>query len=134
MFRTAPPGCLSLAAREERHNSREFTIIGGTGIYAGASGSGTMTRSLGPTIPATGDETWEATLVVPGVDFDVISPTLSGATAKTVRVPKKARNAQVTFKVAATGDVDGPLPASCQPMSGSRRRAGPRLLVFQSRA
>ena len=40
--------------------------------------------------------------------FDLTAPTLSGATAKTVRVPKKgAKNARVTFKVTATDDVDG---------------------------
>lgn len=56
--------------------------------------------------------------------FDLIPPTLSGATAKTVRVPKKAKTARVTYRVTATDDVDGSVPVACQPRSGSRFKVG----------
>ena len=106
-----------------QNEPQELTITGGTGPFAGASGRGTVAeRSIGGGV---GTETWTGTLEVPGLEFDVTPPTLSGATAKTVRVPKKgAKSARVTFKVTATDDVDGSVPATCQPRSGSRFRIG----------
>ena len=105
-----------------RNEPQDFTITGGTGAFAGASGSGTVERALGG---GEGSETWIGTLVVSGFEFDLTPPKLNGATAKTVRVPKKgAKNARVTFKVTATDDVDGTLPVSCQPRSGSRFKVG----------
>ena len=60
-----------------------------------------------------------------GLTFDLTAPTLNGAAPKTVRVAKKgAKNARVTFKVTATDDVDGTLPVSCQPRSGSQFKVG----------
>jgi hypothetical protein len=96
---------------------QEFTLTGGTGPFAAASGKGTVERSLAG---GRGTETWTGTLEVPGLTFDLIPPTLSGATAKTVRVPKKAKTARVTYRVTATDDVDGAVPIACQPRSGSR--------------
>ena len=61
---------------------------------------------------------------MPGLAFDVTPPTLSGATAKTVRVPKGAKRARVTFKLTATDDVNGAVPVSCVPRSGSRIPVG----------
>ena len=125
-FRTAPSACLSMAALEFLTAKQEFTIAAGTGIYAGASGTGTVTRNLVQTAEgASGTETWSGTLVVAGLEFNLTSPSLSGATAKTVRVPKKgAKSARVTFKVTATDDIDGAVPVSCQPKSGSRFKVG----------
>src|SRR5262245_55147877 len=85
-----------------------FAVTGGTGSYAGASGSGTLTRRLsrpGPT--RSGSETWTGALEVPGLEFDLTPPTLSGATSKTVRAPKGAKRVRVTYKVAASDNVDG---------------------------
>ena len=47
-----------------------FSITGGTGIYAGASGSGTVERILSGLTPSgrRGTETWTGTLAVPGGD------------------------------------------------------------------
>lgn len=102
---------------------QEFTLTGGTGPFAPASGKGTVERSLAGGAGA-GTETWTGTLEVPGLSFDLIPPTLSGATAKTVRVPKKAKTARVTYRVTATDDVDGSVPVACQPRSGSRFKVG----------
>ena len=100
---------------------QEFTITGGTGPFAAASGRGKVERSVG----GGGEtETWTGTLEVPGLEFDVTAPKLNGADSKTVRAPKGAKAARVTFKVTATDDVDGAVAVSCQPKSGSRFKLG----------
>ena len=114
--------CVRLDVDLPQNQPQEFTITGGTGPFAGAAGKGTVAaRSIGGGV---GSETWTGTLDVPGLTFDLTPPTLSGANAKTVRVPKKAKTARVTFKVTATDDVDGSVPVSCQPKSGSRFKVG----------
>lgn len=104
-----------------RNEPQDFTITGGTGSYKGASGSGRVERSLGGGV---GGETWNATLEVPGLEFDVTPPTLTGATSKTVRAPKGAKPVRVTYAVSAHDDVDGAVPVSCSPPSGSRFSRG----------
>jgi hypothetical protein len=47
--------------------SQAFTVTGGTGIFVGASGSGTVTRVSGnPGARVTGTDTWTRTVSVPG--------------------------------------------------------------------
>jgi HYR domain-containing protein len=108
-------GCVDV--EPVRNEPQTFTITGGTGLYAGASGSGTVERSVSEGV---GTETWTGTLVAPGTEFDVTAPTLTGAASKTVRAPKGAKRARVTYKVTASDAVDGPVPATCAPRSGSR--------------
>jgi hypothetical protein len=67
-----------------------------------------------------GTERWIGTLVVPGLEFDVMPPTLSGTTSKTVRAPKGAKRVRVTYTVTASDAVDGQVPVTCVPRSGSR--------------
>ena len=101
--------------------SRAFTITGGSGIYAGGSGGGTVNHRASPTPSGSaGRDTWAGTLNVPGLEFDVTPPTLSGAISKTVRAPKGARRVRVTYKVTATDNADGQVPVACAPRSGSR--------------
>lgn len=108
-----------------RAQTQTFTVTGGTGVYAGASGTGTVTRSLGSTATGSaGTETWTGNLTVPGLEFDVTQPTLAGATNKTVRAKKGAKSARVAFRVAAQDDRDGTLPVACTPKSGSRFKIG----------
>lgn len=108
-----------------RAQTQTFTVAGGTGIYAGASGSGTVTRTLGTTDSGSaGKETWTGTLTVPGLDFDLTPPTLTGALPKTVKAKKGAKSARVTFRVTAQDDRDGTLPVACTPRSGSRFNIG----------
>jgi hypothetical protein len=121
----AEGGCIPV--EEPIYNQTQaYRITGGTGIYAGASGSGTVERRLrGPTPTGRhGTETWKGTLSVPGLEFDVTPPTLSGPTSKTVRVPRRARRVRVTYKVTASDAVDGRVPVTCRPRSGSRFRIG----------
>ena len=100
-----------------RLEPQSLTITGGTGIYDGASGSGTLERNLSNGV---GNETWTGTLAVPGLEFDVTPPTLSGARSKTVRAPRRAKSVRVTYKVTASDAVDGPVRVSCEPRSGAR--------------
>ena len=104
-----------------RNEPQDFTITGGTGSYKDASGSGKVERSLGGGV---GGEMWSATLEVAGLEFDVTPPTLSGATSKTVRAPKGSKGVRVTYAVSARDEVDGALPVSCSPRSGSRFSRG----------
>ena len=109
-----------------RNRPQDFTITGGTGSYEGASGSGTVQRSLGGDV---GTETWIGTIIAPRVEFDVTPPTLIGATSKTVRAPKGAKSVRVRYKVTANDAVDGAVTASCMPRSGSRFKVGRTLVT-----
>lgn len=102
----------------------DFTITGGSGRYVGASGQGRyIDLSNGP--PSfRGRDTWTGTLVVPGLEFDITPPTISGAVAKTVRAPRGAKRARVVYAVSARDAVDGAVPVSCVPRSGSRFAIG----------
>jgi hypothetical protein len=103
-----------------RNEPQQFTITGGSGIYAGASGGGTVQRSISG---GEGTETWVGTIAA-AVEFDLTAPTLSGATPKTVRAPKGAKRVRVTYTVTANDAVDGPVTATCAPRSGSRFAIG----------
>lgn len=116
------PGCLP-----EIQNSRpprSFTITGGTGLYAGASGGGTVQQVSVLARVARGTDTWEGTLNVPNLEFDVTAPRLAGAVSKTVRAPRGQKRARVQFAVTAEDAVDGARPVSCSPRSGTRFRLG----------
>jgi hypothetical protein len=123
-FALAAGGCIAQVAIYNQIQA--YTITGGSGLYAGASGSGTVERRLGePTATGRhGPETWTGTLDVPGLEYDTAPPTFSGATSKTVRAAKGARTARVRFTVTAQDDRDGAVPAGCTPRSGSRFRIG----------
>ena len=105
--------------------SRAFTITGGSGIYAGASGGGTVTHQAVETPSGSvGRDTWTGTLNVPGLEFDVTPPTLSGAVNKKVRARRGSKRVRVTYRVTASDAVDGSVPVSCLPRSGSRFKIG----------
>jgi HYR domain len=100
-----------------RNEPQDFRVTGGTGMYDGASGSGTLERAVSAGF---GTERWRGTLVVPGLEFDVTPPTLSGTKSKTVRAPKGAKRVRVTYRVKASDAVDGQVPVTCLPRSRSR--------------
>jgi hypothetical protein len=104
-----------------RNEPQEFTITGGTGSYQGASGRGTVERSLSG---GRGVEMWTGTLVVPGLDFDTTPPEIIGAVSKTIRAPAGAKRARVTYKVTARDAVDGAVGATCTPRSGTFFKIG----------
>jgi hypothetical protein len=107
-----------------------FTFTGGTGMFAGASGRGAFKPDLGledDTYIDSDDpgdwfhDTLTGTLTVPGATFDVTPPVISGAHAKTVTVPTKARFAHVVYTVTAHDDTDATVPVTCKPLSGHHR-------------
>jgi HYR domain len=113
--------------------TQAFTITGGSGVYAGASGSGVLTRARTGRSNLTGHglgtDVWEGTLIAPNVSMlDLTAPTISGAVAKVVRTTRKATRIPVRYLVSATDDVDGTVPVDCKPRSGSLFRVG-RTLV-----
>jgi hypothetical protein len=107
-----------------RTQGQTFTVTGGAGTYLGATGSGTLTRTLPLGVESHGTETWTGTLNVSGYEFNTTRPTISGATSKTVRAKKGAKSARVTFMVTAQDDTDGVVPTQCDPKSGSRFQLG----------
>jgi hypothetical protein len=119
---TSGTGCLSRSGTLTA--SEPFTITGGSGAYARASGGGTVTTvSFGP--PAfTGVDTWTGTLFVPGLQFDLTAPTINGALDKTIRVRRRAKRVRVVYTATAKDDVDGAVPVTCRPASGTRFNVG----------
>lgn len=114
-------GCIAFELVKTQ--TQAFTVTGGTGIYAGASGSGTLERALAePRDDGSrhGLETWKGTLSVPNLEFDLIAPKLVGAISRRVVAPRRAKRVRVRFVVTATDDVDGPVPVACRPRSGTR--------------
>ena len=114
-----------LAAQAGISAGQTFAITGGTGIYAGAAGSGNVTRALGSNdAGAAGTETWTGMLTVPGLEFDVMRPTIAGAANKVVRAKRGAKTARVVYRVTAQDDRDGALATRCTARSGSKFRVG----------
>jgi HYR domain-containing protein len=109
-----------VAQEPSRNEPQSFTIVGGTGLYAGASGQGTVERLLGQTSGgATGRETWTATINVPGLEFDIVAPVITVTAPKPVRLSKTGKRARVHYRVAGLDAVDGVVPVVCRPRSGA---------------
>jgi hypothetical protein len=109
-------------AESIRTQTQTFTITGGTGVYAGAAGSGSLARALDQNL--SGKETWTGTFTAPALEFDLTAPTLAGTTSRSVRARKGAKTARVAFTVTAMDDRDGTLPVTCDSKSGSKFRLG----------
>lgn len=118
-LRVAGSSCLTRTPPDPVEGTETFTITGGSGKYAGASGGGTIAHeSKGP--PSwRGRDTWTGTLVVPGLDFDLNAPIVTGARDTTVRAPRGAKRVRARYAVSARDDVDGAVRVACQPRSGS---------------
>lgn len=104
----------------------DIVITGGTGAYAGASGSIHITSAIFERAAGVGvsTDTYTGSLSVPGLEFDVTAPVLSGARSKTVRAPKGAKRARVRYLVSAQDAVDGAEHAACKPSSGAGFKVG----------
>ena len=108
----------------------EGRIVQGTQKFAGASGSLKLTNQVNPATSCMGGcrgtatDTWTGTLVVPGMEFYLTPPVLSGAASRSVTAPRSAKFVRVRYSVKAQDAVDGPVPAPCKPASGSRFKVG----------
>ena len=103
-------------------------ISGGSGVYAGASGTLQWRSSVysgNPTCQCgAARDTLTGTITVPGLEFDLTPPSLSGSVSKTVRARKGAKRARVVYGVKALDAVDGSVPVSCVPRAGSYFKLG----------
>jgi hypothetical protein len=112
-------GCVPRIPPQPLQAEADFTITGGTGTYAGASGGGRYRDdSYGPPT-FRGRDTWTGTLIVPGLAFDLTPPVLTGARNRRVRTPRGRKRVRVAYSVRAQDDIDGTLAASCRPKSRS---------------
>jgi hypothetical protein len=113
-------------------NFPSFTITGGSGIYSGASGTGTFRKLLRPASAgafpepgmAIGKDIWDGTLLVPGLAFDTTAPVVRGATTKNVVAPGGVKRVHVRYRLSALDETDGALPVSCRPPTGSLFKVG----------
>jgi hypothetical protein len=98
-----------------------WDVVGGTGAYVGATGSGTGT------VRPDEEEVFVhmlGTVDVPGVEFDTAPPVLSGI-PRAMRVRGAGRTTVRFAKPVARDAVDGDVAVSCTPASGSRFARGP---------
>jgi HYR domain len=109
--------------------SQSFTITGGTGVFAGASGSGVVTRTHVGCCPGFGTDNWDGTITAPGFVVDLTPPTITGARNRVVQAPPGVKRIRVRYKVTALDAIDGALRPTCRPRSGSRFRVGRRTTV-----
>lgn len=109
--------------------AQNFTITGGTGVFAGASGSGVVSRSHVVCCPGSGTDDWDGTITAPGFVVDTTPPAINGAHNRVVRAPRGAKRIRVRYNVSAIDAVDGALRPTCRPRSGSRFRVGRRTKV-----
>jgi hypothetical protein len=122
------PHCLPFTPPLPLKGTETFTVTGGSGKFAGASGAGTVYHfSNGPGLP--GYDTWSGTLAVLGFEFDLTPPTITGAADKRVRAPRNTKRIRVRYHVSARDDVDGAVPVACRPKSGSFFPVGRRTIV-----
>jgi hypothetical protein len=100
----------------------DFTVSGGSGKYAGATGGLTFLTHVSEKPQGergASNDIWTGTLSVPGVEFDLTPPTITGAVSKSVRAPRRANRVRVRYSVTAQDAVDGSVPVDCVPRSGS---------------
>jgi HYR domain len=112
--------------------SQAFTITGGTGVFAGASGNGVVSRTNVTCCAAAGTDNWDGTISAPAFQVDLTPPAIKGAHNRLVHAPRGVKRLRVRYKVTALDDVDGALRPTCLPRSGSRFRVGRRTTVHCS--
>ena len=105
--------------------SRAFTITGGSGIYAGASGGGTVNHRASSTPSGSaGTDTWTGTLKCAWAGIRRDAAHAQRRRQQEVRARRGSKRVRVTYRVTASDAVDGSVPVSCQPRSGSRFKIG----------
>ena len=121
---TRSTGCIT-PDNLTRFTPFDVTVSGGSGVYAGSSGSGVVDYKNNETGGGSGFNllTWTGTLNVAGVTFDTTQPQITGATSKVVKT-KLAAGARVRYSVNATDATDGTVAAACLPKSGSLFHVG----------
>lgn len=121
---TSSTGCITADA-PTRFPPSDVRVSGGSGRYAGASGSGVLSYENHETGGGSGRHiiTWTGALNVPGLTFDTTPPQLTGARSRTVKT-RAAGRTRVRYSVTAADATDGSVHAACLPASGTRFRVG----------
>jgi HYR domain len=125
-FAVRTPPCVPFDLETRPVGTLTFTVTGGSGMYAGASGGGTLlsTGSGGNGSGVRRDE-WTGTVVVPGAaSFDLVPPTFAGVRNLVVHVRRHVKRVAVSYTVTASDNVDGAVSPTCDPPPGSRFRLG----------
>jgi hypothetical protein len=112
--------------------SQAFNITGGSGVFAGASGSGVLSRTNVTCCAAAGTDNWDGTISAPAFHVDLTPPTIKGAHKRLLHAPQGVKRLRVKYKVTALDNIDGTLRPTCHPRSGSRFRVGRRTTVHCS--
>jgi hypothetical protein len=108
------------ACQHQQTADLSYTFTGGSDVYTGASGTGTL--SISNSNEYKGTMHWTGTLVA-STNFDTTPPTIQGAKNKTVRAKTKA-GVPVSYVVTASDAVDGFVQVVCTPRSGKVFRVG----------
>jgi HYR domain-containing protein len=109
-------GCQPIA--EGGSGTFQYQFTGGDGPFAAASGSGTAAFAAGDLVSLTSHAQWTGTLDVPGYTFDTAEPTFSRVAKRVVKIPR-GRGAHVRYAPKAQDAIDGSVPVTCTPQSGS---------------
>lgn len=109
--------------------SLTLTVTGGTGPYAGASGSGIDLTNDASGIGRNGGDTLTGTLTAPNTAFDLTPPEITVPANKVLRAPKGKKSVRVHYTASAHDAVDGLVPVTCHPRSGSFFKVGRRTRV-----
>jgi HYR domain len=117
-----PNGCV-VPTTGVLNGSLVFTITGGSGRYAGATGQGTFVTRGGPGTTGRNTDTFGGSLNVPNLRFDTVPPVIEGAVSKTVVAPRQAKAVRVFYRVVAK-DNGRRVPVTCKPRTGSRFKPG----------
>jgi hypothetical protein len=104
--------------------SLTLTVTGGTGPYAGASGSGTDVTDDASGLGLHGSDTLSGDITAPSTTFDLTAPVISVKATKTAGAPKGVRHVRVRYTASAQDAVDGSVPLKCGPKSGSEFKVG----------
>jgi hypothetical protein len=97
-----------------------FTVSGGSGTFAGASGTGVVTRSdTGLGVHGFGTDNWEGTLTAPDFELDLTPPVIKVAN-KVVTAPLGTRSVRVRYRVTS------PDEQPCAARLRTRARTRPR--------
>jgi hypothetical protein len=107
-----------------------LTVTGGTGPYAGASGSGTDVTDDASGIGRNDSDTLTGTLTAPNTALALTPPEISVQAKKIVRAPKGKKSVRVHYTADAQDAVDGPVSVECKPKSGSFFKVGRRTRVI----
>lgn len=107
----------------------ELRITGASGTFAGAAGTMTFKSFIAAGNPlcscGASTDTLTGTVSVPGHDFDVTPPVLSGLSPLTATARKPAKRVRVRrYGVTATDAVDGQVKVDCTPRAGSFFKLG----------